>query len=64
MLDATAPEHVRGWDSLGHTVLLLRLEALAGVRFGEAAAEARTAGELAALVAAASAPAPSERLAA
>ena len=47
---ATAPDHVPGWDSLGHTVLLLRLEALAGVRFGEAAAEARTAGELAALL--------------
>ena len=47
---ATAPDHVPGWDSLGHTVLLLRLEALAGVRFGEAAAEARTAGDLAALL--------------
>ncbi len=47
---ATAPDHVPGWDSLGHTVLLLRLEALAGVRFGEAAAEARTAGDLAALI--------------
>ncbi len=49
---ATAPEHVAGWDSLGHTVLLLRLETLAAVRLGEAAAEARTAGELAALIAA------------
>ena len=56
---ATAPEHVAGWDSLGHTVLLLRLEALARVRLGEAAAEARTAGELAALFAA-----PDARLAA
>ena len=56
---ATAPEHVAGWDSLGHTVLLLRLETLAGVRLGEAAAEARTAGDLAALLAA-----PAERLAA
>ncbi len=43
-------EQVPGWDSLGHTVLLLRLEGLAGVRLGERAAEARTVAELAALL--------------
>lgn len=47
---AAGPPQVAGWDSLGHTVLLLRLEALAGVRLGERAAEARTVGELAALL--------------
>ena len=47
VLPATGPAHVTGWDSLGHTVLLLRLETLAGRRLAGAAAEARTAGELA-----------------
>ena len=64
VLADTAPEHVPGWDSLGHTVLLLRLEALAGARFGEAAAEARTAGELAALICAARSAGAPERIAA
>ena len=37
----------QGWDSLGHTILILRIEALTGVRAADsAAAQARTVGGL------------------
>ncbi len=49
------PDDVPGWDSLGHTVLLLRLERATGLRLDESAAGARTVGDLAARLAAASA---------
>lgn len=48
----TSPDDIAGWDSLGHTTLLLRLETLTGVRLTERAAEARSVGELDALLAA------------
>ncbi len=51
----TGPDDVPGWDSLGHTVLLLRLERATGLRLDEAAAAARTVGDLAFRLAAASA---------
>ena len=45
--DALGPGDVGGWDSLGHTVLMLRLERISRRTVGERVAAARTVGEIA-----------------
>ena len=50
-----------GWDSLGHTILVLRIEALTGLRAAEnGAATARTVGKLIALFDSLAAPPPTQ----
>ena len=46
--DALGPGDVGGWDSLGHTILMLRLERISRRTVGERVAAARTVGEIAA----------------
>ena len=43
---ATVAEDVDGWDSLQHTILMVRLARALGVNVPEQVAEARTVGEL------------------
>ena len=55
---------VPGWDSLGHTVVILRIEALTGLQLGEsAAATARTVGRLVSALQVAAAAEPLRRVA-
>ncbi|WP_288588166.1 acyl carrier protein [uncultured Methylobacterium sp.] len=50
--DETVADDIDGWDSLSHTVLMIRLQNAFGIRIPEAvAAEAATVGELTAAVA-------------
>lgn len=42
----TVAEDVDGWDSLKHTILMVRLQRAAGVTFPESVAEAENVGEL------------------
>lgn len=44
--DDLGPGDVDGWDSLGHTVLMLRLEKLTGLSIGERVACARSVGAI------------------
>ena len=50
--DALGPGDVDGWDSLGHTILMLRLERISRRAVGERVAAARTVGAIAAALAA------------
>ena len=43
---ATTAEDVDGWDSLSHTILMVRLGRALGVAIPEAAADAATVGDL------------------
>ena len=45
--DALGPGDVGGWDSLGHTILMLRLERISRRPVDERVAAARTVGEIA-----------------
>lgn len=50
--DDTVADDIDGWDSLSHTVLMIRLQNAFGIRIPEAvAADAATVGELTAAVA-------------
>ena len=58
--DALGPGDVGGWDSLGHTILMLRLERISRREIDERVAAARTVGEIAAALHAAPNPAAGE----